>query len=311
MKRGQTASAPRATVFSWEVPMLRTVLIPALAFLFLLQSGGVEHKPLYGLGMFMFNSEYPSPSCPAFVGGRYAHSPAARAGIQPGDALLSIDGQPVRSFADVIQHLSLSAVPGKVTAQFARGETVYRVTMEREEYARILAENGLKQVDGVTVDRNVPDAEVQDQQEEVPLLQKAMQSGDSRTIFTDRHYPEDKTLYYPGFEVFIWNHGTEITVGGIEEGPAQRSGVRWGDHILAINGVDPHGKSARELADLLSSPTPRSMALLVMRGDVKRTFTFDLERADVVLRENHLRVANRKIIPEWVSSRYLPCYVRN
>jgi hypothetical protein len=228
-----------------------------------------------------------------------------------GDVLLSIDGQVVHAFSDVIDHLSLSAVPGKVTAQFARDETTYSVTMEREDYARILETNGLKEVDGLQVDLDATDADVKDQVEEQQALEKAMRSGDNRTIFTDRHYPDDKTLYYPGFEVFVWNHRAQITVGGIENGPAQRSGVRWGDHILLVNGIDPHGKSDAELATLLSSPTPRAMVLLVARGGREKTFSFDLKRADAVLSENHLQVASGKVIPDWVSGKYLPCFVRN
>ncbi len=289
---------------------MRSVLLPALALLSLLQSDGVERKPQYGIGLFILNSDYPSPSCPAFVGGVDANSPAAQAGIHRGDVILSIDGHPVRAFSDVKEHLSLSAVPGKVALQFARGETTYTVTVEREDYARILEDNGLKEVNGVPVDLNATDADVKDQLEEGTLLERAIRSGDNRTIFADRHYPEDKTLYYPGFEVFVWNHGTQITVGGVEDGPARRSGVRWGDHILAVGGIDPHGKSDVELASLLSSPAPRSMVLVVARGGVKRTFSFDLERADAVLSENHLRVAKGKIIPDWVSDKYLPCFVQ-
>lgn len=192
---------------------MRSILIPTLAVLSLLQSQVVERKPRYGIGMFMFASDYPSPSCPTFVGGMYARSPAAQAGIHLGDVILSIDGQPVHTFSEVIKHLSLSAVPGKVTAQFARGDTTYAVTMEREDYARILEANGLKDVDGVLFDLNATDSEIKDRLEEHGLLERAIRSGDRSTIFTDRHYPEDKSLYYPGFEAFVWNQRTQIMVG--------------------------------------------------------------------------------------------------
>lgn len=290
---------------------MRSLLIPALAFLSLLQSDKVERKPRYGIGVVMWASDASSPSCPIFVGGIAAHSPAARAGIHLGDMLLSIDGQPVHAFSDVMEHLSLTAVPSQVTTQFARGDTIYTATMEREDYAQLLEANGLKEVDGLQVDLNATDADVKNQLDDQQALEKAMRSGDNRTIFTDRHYPEDKTLYYPGFEVFVWNHGTEITVGGIEDGPARRSGIRWGDHILFVNGIDPHGKSDAELAGLLSSHTPRSVVLVVTRGGVQRTYSFDLERADRVLSDNHLQVAQGKIVPAWAPAKYLPCFEAN
>ncbi len=183
---------------------MRSVVIPALAFLSLLQADGVGHKPRYGVGLAMFASDYPSPSCPTFVGGIAPNSPAARAEIHLGDVLLTVDRRPIRAFSDVIEHLSLTDIPGNVTTQFARGETTYTVTMEREDYSGILEANGLKQVDDVQVDLNATDADVKDRKETQEPLEKAMRAGDNRTIFTDRHYPEDKTLYYPGFEVFVW-----------------------------------------------------------------------------------------------------------
>lgn len=32
------------------------------------------------------------------------------------------------------------------------------------------------------------------------------------------HYPESEKLYYPGFEVFVWDKGLTVTIGGIEDG---------------------------------------------------------------------------------------------
>ena len=41
--------------------------------------------------------------------GRDIVSPAAKAGLQPGDTIIRVDGEPVDSFADIVEHLALSS----------------------------------------------------------------------------------------------------------------------------------------------------------------------------------------------------------
>jgi hypothetical protein len=50
------------------------------------------------------------------------------------------------------------------------------------------------------------------------------------------------------------------------------------------------------------------MTLSIERAGVRRTFSFDIERADDVLRDNHFRVADGKIVPSWVPENYLLCF---
>jgi hypothetical protein len=61
------------------------------------------------------------------------------------------------------------------------------------------------------------------------------------------HYPDDMELYYPGFEVFVWDAPTSIMVGGIEVGPAKKAGI----HLWRLRGIgewgSPVGKSVAEL----------------------------------------------------------------
>ncbi len=118
----------------------------------------------------------------------------------------------------------------------------------------------------------------------------------------------NKELYYPGFEVFILENGNHIIVGGIEDGPASRAGIRWGDRIVAVNSVDPRGKSAAEIESLLSSTKPAPINLTISRGEAPKTFTFALEQAAEVLRDNRLKIVNGEMVPLWLPDKYLPCW---
>jgi len=101
-----------------------------------------------------------------------------------------------------------------------------------------------------------------------------------------RHYPNDEKLYYPGFEVFVLKDPPQIVVGGIENGPASRAGVHWGDFIVSVNGVDPRNKSVAELEALFSGQKLASMTLTIDRDGVTKTFSFQPEQATVVMRNN-------------------------
>ena len=80
--------------------------------------------------------------------------------------------------------------------------------------------------------------------------------------FVDRvfptHYPSNEKLYYPGFEVLILKNPAQVVVLGIEDGPASRAGVHWGDTILSVNGIDPRNKTVAQLEPLFSSQKPGS-----------------------------------------------------
>lgn len=99
-----------------------------------------------------------------------------------------------------------------------------------------------------------------------------------------------------------------MTVGGIEEGPAKAAAVHFGDPIVSVNGVSPRGKSPTELEQLLSSPTPATMTLVIGRDGQMKTFTFQLAKASDVAAANHKRMYKGKMIPSAVPMPYLHCF---
>jgi C-terminal processing protease CtpA/Prc len=232
------------------------------------------------------------------------NSPAASAGIKGGDRLIAVDGITVTDVQDAARRItSKSAKP--VTVQLIRDEKPYNVTVEREDIATVLQKDGWKLLeDGTLVRSDATDAEVRHQ----VAISQALEDAKDRTVAFPSHYPVNKQLYYPGFEAFIWDKGKQVIVGGIEDGPASRAGVRWGDRIIAVNGVDPRGKSVAEVESLLSNPKSATMTLTIERAGMRKTSSFELAQAATVLRDNQWQVKNGKLVPLWVPEKYLPCF---
>jgi C-terminal processing protease CtpA/Prc len=256
----------------------------------------------YVIGVDILHSS--KAGCPVFIGRVSKNSPAAQAGIQAGDRLLAVDGYPVSSLQDTAKHLT-SKTGGPVSIQLRRDEKPLAIIVKREKYEAELRQEGLKLTPERTwVDLNSTDAETQ---QNLAILQELKDAKDRTTIFPG-HYPADKQLYYPGFEVFVWDQGKRVTVGGIEEGPAKHDGVRWGDPIVAVNGVDPRGKSVAQLEELFSSRKPTSMVLIVDRAGMQKRFSFELETATAVLRENQMQMVDGWMVPLWAPVKYLYCF---
>lgn len=260
-----------------------------------------ETEPQFVIGVALTGSK---PSCPVFVNFVRKNSPAAAAGIKPGDRVIAVDGNTTTDVQDAARRLT-SKTARPVTVQLIRDEKPYRLTVEREDIATVLQKDGWKVLgDGTLVRSDATDGEVKQLHE----IEHALEDAEDRAVAFPGHYPVNKQLYYPGFEAFIWDKGNQVTVGGTEDGPASREGVRWGDRIIAVNGVDPHGKSIVELESLLSSPIAATMRLTIERASIRKTFSFELAQAATVLRENHWQVRNGKLVPLWAPEKYLNCF---
>lgn len=221
--------------------------------------------------------------------------------------MISVDGYTVQTPQDAAQHITSSS-PSPVKLQMAREDQSYSVTVQREEFTALLRDDGLQMLPGgALVSADATDAEIK---HFLSMTNAVENATDLSTAFPG-HYPANKQLYYPGFEVFTWDGGTQVIVGGIEDGPASRAGIRWGDRVITVNGIDPRKKSVAELESLLSSPKPTSMTLIIGRGDLQKTFTIELAQASDILRDNHWQVVNGKLIPLWVPQKYMSCFGMN
>ncbi len=281
---------------------MKNFFVLVLLCVLCIRSSSQETQQRYVIGVKLLGGH--KASCPVFVGGVSKNSPAAKAGIKPGDRLIAVDGSALTGLQDAVQRI-VSTGPKPVTLQLARGETTYTVKVESEGASTVLQRDGWKLLPNrELVPSDATAAEIQYQHG----VEKALENEKYATTLFPGHYPANKQLYYPGFEVFIWDNGNQVTVGGIEDGPASKAGVRWGDRILGVDSVDPRGRSVTELESLFSSPKPATMTLLIERAEVRKTYSFELAQAAIVLRDNQWQVINGRLVPLWVPEKYLPCF---
>jgi C-terminal processing protease CtpA/Prc len=260
-----------------------------------------ETEPSYATGMTLFGT---SSSCPVFVVGVDRGSPAAAAGIKAGDRLIAINGVPVADLLDAARALHGESVE-PVSLQLARGEEPYAVTVQKETMATRMKRDGQKTVEDSVMPLDATDAEIKQRSSMI----RDLDSDPTRIArLFPTHYPENEKLYYPGFEVFVWDKGRQVTIGGIEDGPASRAGARWGDIILSVNGIDPRNKSVADLEPVFGSQKPETMTLVINRAGVTKTLAFELAQATTVLRDNDKKLVRGTLVPIWVSEEYLQCF---
>ena len=241
------------------------------------------------------------PGCAIVVGGVGRGSPAEKGGVRQGDRLLEINGAYVgASFSEASRLLRSSEEPGRVDLTLERNGQKYKTVMQRERVSVIQARQGRKFVNGVIVPLDTTESEVD-----------RMIEFDGRRISSrvfPLHYPDNLDRYFGGFEVFILRDPEEVWVGGVEDGPASRAGVHWGDRIIAVNGVVISGQQTAGLEHLLSSPMPNRMRLQIQRNGEIRSMEFGLEKASDILKANGKQIVNGEVLPALLSTDDLRCF---
>lgn len=245
----------------------------------------------YATGMTLVR---PGPACPLYVVGVVPGSPANRAGLRPGDRLVSIDGKPAGD-----RDLLSSQAPQPVAIGIVRSGESMTIRVGREPSSNLLRKQGLERVEDLLVP-------IRTSREEVNYLKSFEVRDITSVVFPDGHYPRDMTLYYPGFEVFLLKD-LGPTVGGIENGPAKRAGVEYGDVVMSIDGVVATDKSAAELEALLSGREARRVVLVLERLGKRKRCEFILDRADGILAANGMQVVRGKHLPAAIPAAELEC----
>ncbi|MDQ7828717.1 MAG: S41 family peptidase [Armatimonadota bacterium] len=108
--------------------------------------------------------------------------------------------------------------------------------------------------------------------------------GDPYTRFLDpeayREYREHLGGVFHGVGLFVELQGDRpVVVTPIPRTPAYRAGIRAGDRILAVDGVDTRGMSLEEVVTRIRGPAGSAVTLRLGRGE--RVFTVRLVRARI------------------------------
>lgn len=257
----------------------------------------------YVTGMTVVGKPSSDSTCPPIVWVVKPDTPAAKAGIQPGDRLLAIDGH---RGIDVVEARPLLRTkdPKPSTIELDGAHGSYSVTVGRIKASVLYEREGWKVgPDGGLYPKNATEAEMR------RVSKINAEPPASEKVFPVGHCPANLELYYPGFEIFVWKEPQAMTVGGIEDGPARKAGVHYGDAIVSVNGVNPRGKSIAELERLFSGPKPARMTLVIDRDGATNMFTFELAKASDVAEANHKRMYEDRMIPSVITAAYLHCWV--
>ena len=80
-----------------------------------------------------------------------------------------------------------------------------------------------------------------------------------------------------GIEVGM-EHGVVKVISPIDNSPASRVGVKAGDYIVKINGIQVQGKSLTEAVELMRGPVGSEIEITVRRRGVKKAIIFNITR---------------------------------
>ena len=158
--------------------------------------------------------------------------PADRAGLQPGDVVLSVDGRDVADSFDL----------PKVIGNLPPGKAV-RLKLWRQGAERELSVTLGEQTDTDAVAQNAPGKDGSSPRDRLGLVVRPLTGAESQQLGVNKG----------------------VIVADVD-GPAAQAGIEPGDVILAVNGRAVG--SAEDLAKLVEQARGR-VALLVQRGDTR------------------------------------------
>ena len=184
-------------------------------------------------------------------------SPAAGAGVAPGDEIASVDGRPPYLLCALEENPW--QVPGQHILAVRRGGAVIQLHLTPEPLSKILAS---------AVNR-------------APFAPTAAAPGKQAVVPTDP--------FVSGVIGSIDREGV-FAEGVLRESPADRAGIRAGDRIVAVDGLDPCA-GGTSLARVAGADSSLLIRMVVQRGSERREIKIRLAPISAILR----RLADKEL----------------
>jgi len=88
--------------------------------------------------------------------------------------------------------------------------------------------------------------------------------------------------------------GVVKVIAPIDDTPASNAGIKSGDFIVKINGVQVQGKSLTEAVELMRGPVGSEIDLTVRRRNVKKSLDFKIKRAIIEVKSVEAKIIGDK-----------------
>ena len=97
-----------------------------------------------------------------------------------------------------------------------------------------------------------------------------------------------------GIEVGM-EFGVVKVITPMDDSPAERKGVKAGDYIVQINGVQVQGKTLSEAVELMRGPVGTSLEITVRRKGLKKALTFEIIREIIEVKSVKSKIIDNNV----------------
>ncbi len=97
-----------------------------------------------------------------------------------------------------------------------------------------------------------------------------------------------------GIEVGM-EFGVVKVITPMDGSPAEKEGVKAGDYIVKVNGIQVQGKTLSEAVDLMRGPVGSKLEITIRRKGVKKALVFEITREIIEVKSVKSKIINESI----------------
>ncbi|MDR1860614.1 MAG: S41 family peptidase [Bacteroidales bacterium] len=171
---------------------------------------------------------------------------------------------------------SLIAIVLLVTG-LTRDEKLFKIEKSLDIYYSLIRELNLFYVDEIDAEKLVKTS-----------IDRMLETLDPYTTYIPESEQDDlrfmTTGEYGGIGALISKHDSVIVIAEPYEGfPAQKSGLKAGDIIIAVDGVSAKGKNTEAVSNMLKGPANKEVKVLIQRPGMKKQMTVSIMREKIAI----------------------------